>query len=84
MDTEESNEAQGIVWSVILTITKFKINCSIKINILFVHIVYINTSIFLLMRLAGCLELTNIRISRNCVHNSASSNFVLENSFDYL
>lgn len=77
-------EAKGIVWSVILTIAKLEINCIIKIHILIVHIAYINTSVLLLMRLAGCLELTNTRIRRNCIHNSASSNFVLENNFNDL
>lgn len=72
------------MWSVILTITKFEINCIIKTNVLFVHIIYINTSIFLLVRLAGFLELASIRISRNCIHNSASSSFVLENNLNDL
>lgn len=77
-------EAKSIVWSVILTITKLEINCILKIHILIVHIAYINTSVLLLMRLTGCLELTNTRIRRNCIHNSASSNFVLENNFNDL
>lgn len=75
--------AVRVVWSV-LTITKFGMNYAIKINILIVHILCVNTSIFLLMSLACCLELANIRISRSCIPSSASFNFVLENNFNNL
>lgn len=76
--------AVNIVWSLILTTTKFGTNCAMKINILIVHILCVNTSIFLLMSLACCLELANIRISKKCIPNSASFNFVLENNFNNL
>jgi len=84
MDSEGSHETKRIVWSAVLTTTKFEISCIIKINILLVHLVYINTSIFLLVRLARYLELTNIRFSRNFILNGASSSFVLENKFNDL